>query len=126
MCCHVSLVWVDGLSHISLHKLDVRCFPHSVLNALALEDYRKNHWPNLEKAIDRLLLHNPTEHISVSYAQIYRSGSVNNHISFELNLYFDLYFQANPVGIMIWFVLLCLAMSTSVFASSTPNCSTMI
>lgn len=22
-CCHVSLVWVDGLSHISLHKPDV-------------------------------------------------------------------------------------------------------
>lgn len=44
----------------------------SVLNALALEDYRANHWPNLEKAIDRLLLHNPSDHISVSYAQIYR------------------------------------------------------
>ncbi|TNM99743.1 CDK2-associated and cullin domain-containing protein 1 [Takifugu flavidus] len=45
--------------------------PKLLLNALTLEDYRKNHWPNLEKAIDRLLLHNPTEHISVSYAQIY-------------------------------------------------------
>uniref|UniRef100_A0A3Q1GH63 CDK2 associated cullin domain 1 n=1 Tax=Acanthochromis polyacanthus TaxID=80966 RepID=A0A3Q1GH63_9TELE len=38
---------------------------------MAVEDYRKNHWPNLEKAIDRLLIQNPTDHISVSYAQIY-------------------------------------------------------
>ncbi|XP_034538377.1 CDK2-associated and cullin domain-containing protein 1 isoform X1 [Notolabrus celidotus] len=43
----------------------------SVLNTEAMEDYRKNHWPNLEKTIDRLLVHNPTDHISVSYAQIY-------------------------------------------------------
>ncbi|XP_034040311.1 CDK2-associated and cullin domain-containing protein 1 [Thalassophryne amazonica] len=42
-----------------------------LLNAMAEEDYRNNHWPNLEKAIDRLLIQNPTEHISVSYAQIY-------------------------------------------------------
>ncbi|XP_030012128.1 CDK2-associated and cullin domain-containing protein 1 [Sphaeramia orbicularis] len=42
-----------------------------LMNALAVEDYRKNHWPNLEKAIDRLLIQNPTDHISVSYAQIY-------------------------------------------------------
>uniref|UniRef100_A0A8C8DQM9 CDK2 associated cullin domain 1 n=1 Tax=Oryzias sinensis TaxID=183150 RepID=A0A8C8DQM9_9TELE len=43
----------------------------SVLNAMAVEDYRKNHWPNLEKAIDRLLIQNPADHVSVSYAQIY-------------------------------------------------------
>ncbi|XP_008320326.1 CDK2-associated and cullin domain-containing protein 1 isoform X2 [Cynoglossus semilaevis] len=42
-----------------------------LLNAMAVEDYKKNHWPNLEKAIDRLLIQNPTDHISVSYAQIY-------------------------------------------------------
>ncbi|TNN33235.1 CDK2-associated and cullin domain-containing protein 1 [Liparis tanakae] len=42
-----------------------------LLNAMAVEDYRNNHWPNLEKAIDRLLIQNPTDHISVSYAQIY-------------------------------------------------------
>ncbi|XP_070697133.1 CDK2-associated and cullin domain-containing protein 1 [Pempheris klunzingeri] len=42
-----------------------------LLNAMAVEDYRKNHWPNLEKAIDRLLIQKPTDHISVSYAQIY-------------------------------------------------------
>ncbi|XP_068183581.1 CDK2-associated and cullin domain-containing protein 1 [Antennarius striatus] len=42
-----------------------------LLNAMAEEDYRKNHWPDLEKAIDRLLIQNPTDHISVSYAQIY-------------------------------------------------------
>ncbi|CAI5653510.1 CDK2-associated and cullin domain-containing protein 1 [Oreochromis niloticus] len=42
-----------------------------LLNAMAVEDYRKNHWPNLEKAVDRLLIQNPTDHISVSYAQIY-------------------------------------------------------
>nr|XP_033468368.1 CDK2-associated and cullin domain-containing protein 1 [Epinephelus lanceolatus] len=42
-----------------------------LLNAMAVEDYRKNHWPNLEKAIDRLLIQSPTDHISVSYAQIY-------------------------------------------------------
>ncbi|KAM9847614.1 CDK2-associated and cullin domain-containing protein 1 [Aulostomus maculatus] len=41
------------------------------LNAMAVEDYQKNHWPNLEKAIDRLLIQSPTDHISVSYAQIY-------------------------------------------------------
>lgn len=42
-----------------------------LLNAMAVGDYRKNHWPNLEKAIDRLLIQNSTDHISVSYAQIY-------------------------------------------------------
>ncbi|XP_061547060.1 CDK2-associated and cullin domain-containing protein 1 isoform X2 [Phycodurus eques] len=42
-----------------------------LLNAIAVEDYRNNHWPNLEKAIERLLIQNPTDHISVSYAQIY-------------------------------------------------------
>ncbi|XP_077469329.1 CDK2-associated and cullin domain-containing protein 1 isoform X2 [Stigmatopora argus] len=41
------------------------------LNATAVQDYRNNHWPNLEKAIERLLIQNPTDHISVSYAQIY-------------------------------------------------------
>uniref|UniRef100_A0A3B5Q8N6 CDK2 associated cullin domain 1 n=1 Tax=Xiphophorus maculatus TaxID=8083 RepID=A0A3B5Q8N6_XIPMA len=38
---------------------------------MAVEDYRKNHWPNLEEAIDRLLIQNFSDHISVSYAQIY-------------------------------------------------------
>ncbi|XP_057704082.1 CDK2-associated and cullin domain-containing protein 1 [Corythoichthys intestinalis] len=42
-----------------------------LLNATAVQDYRNNHWPNLEKAIERLLIQNPTDHISVSYAQIY-------------------------------------------------------
>ncbi|XP_013875370.1 CDK2-associated and cullin domain-containing protein 1 [Austrofundulus limnaeus] len=42
-----------------------------LLNAMAVEDYRKNHWPNLEEAIDRLLFQNPSDHTSVSYAQIY-------------------------------------------------------
>uniref|UniRef100_A0A8C6SFH5 CDK2 associated cullin domain 1 n=1 Tax=Neogobius melanostomus TaxID=47308 RepID=A0A8C6SFH5_9GOBI len=42
-----------------------------LMNSMAIEDYQKNHWPNLEKAIDRLLIQNPTDHISVSYAQIY-------------------------------------------------------
>lgn len=42
-----------------------------LLNTMAIEDYQKNHWPNLEKAIERLLIQNPTDHISVSYAQIY-------------------------------------------------------
>ncbi|XP_054877767.1 CDK2-associated and cullin domain-containing protein 1 isoform X2 [Poeciliopsis prolifica] len=42
-----------------------------LLNAMAVEDYRKNHWPNLEEAIDRLLIQNLSDHISVSYAQIY-------------------------------------------------------
>ncbi|CAL9688204.1 unnamed protein product [Knipowitschia caucasica] len=41
------------------------------MNSMAIEDYQKNHWPNLEKAIDRLLIQNSTDHISVSYAQIY-------------------------------------------------------
>jgi len=44
----------------------------AVLNAMAVDDYRKNHWPNLEKAIDLLLIQKPTDHISISYAQIYR------------------------------------------------------
>ncbi|XP_038140077.1 CDK2-associated and cullin domain-containing protein 1 [Cyprinodon tularosa] len=42
-----------------------------LLNAMAIEDYMKNHWPNLEEAIDRLLIQNLSDHISVSYAQIY-------------------------------------------------------
>ncbi|XP_012711078.2 CDK2-associated and cullin domain-containing protein 1 isoform X1 [Fundulus heteroclitus] len=45
--------------------------PKFLLNAMAVEDYRKNHWPNLEEAIDRLLIQNLSDHISVSYAQIY-------------------------------------------------------
>lgn len=51
--------------------LDSNVSSKFLLNAMAVEDYRKNHWPNLEKAIDRLLIQNPTDHISVSYAQIY-------------------------------------------------------
>ncbi|KAF1375979.1 hypothetical protein PFLUV_G00225810 [Perca fluviatilis] len=51
--------------------LDSNVTSKFLLNAMAVEDYRKNHWPNLEKAIDRLLIQNPTDHISVSYAQIY-------------------------------------------------------
>lgn len=71
-------VWHEGL--IQLPSL------HTVLNAMAVEDYRKNHWPNLEKAVDRLLIQNPTDHISVSYAQIYRwdstsKGMLNKHPS---------------------------------------------
>lgn len=42
-----------------------------LINAMAVEDYRKNHWPNLEEAIDRLLIQSFSDHISVSYAQIY-------------------------------------------------------
>ncbi|KAM4607819.1 CDK2-associated and cullin domain-containing protein 1 [Polymixia lowei] len=42
-----------------------------LLNTMAVEDYQKNHWPNLEKAIDLLLVQKPTDHISISYAQIY-------------------------------------------------------
>lgn len=45
--------------------------PRFFRNSVSMEDYRKHHWPNLEKTIDRLLVHNPTDHISVSYAQIY-------------------------------------------------------
>ncbi|XP_076022863.1 CDK2-associated and cullin domain-containing protein 1 [Genypterus blacodes] len=42
-----------------------------LLNAMAVEDYRKNHWPNLEKAVDLLLIQKPSDHVTVSYAQIY-------------------------------------------------------
>ncbi|XP_028324445.1 CDK2-associated and cullin domain-containing protein 1 [Gouania willdenowi] len=42
-----------------------------LLNAIAVEDYKQNYWPNLENAIDRLLIQSPTDHIAVSYAQIY-------------------------------------------------------
>lgn len=72
--CDLSRGRIDLSTTVAAIKPDVSPFSvfRSVLNALALEDYRKNHWPNLEKAIDRLLLHNPTDHISVSYAQIYR------------------------------------------------------
>uniref|UniRef100_UPI0037E8D2FF CDK2-associated and cullin domain-containing protein 1 isoform X2 n=1 Tax=Semicossyphus pulcher TaxID=241346 RepID=UPI0037E8D2FF len=52
-------------------KFTIHSTSKFILNAMAAEDYRENHWPNLEKAIDRLLIHNPTDHISVSYAQIY-------------------------------------------------------
>lgn len=52
-------------------KLSLDCASKFLMNSLATEDYQKNHWPNLEKAIDRLLIQNPTDHISVSYAQIY-------------------------------------------------------
>lgn len=52
-------------------KFSLDCTSKFLMNSLALEDYQKNHWPNLEKAIDRLLIQNPTDHISVSYAQIY-------------------------------------------------------
>lgn len=52
-------------------KFSFDCTSKFHMNTLAMEDYQKNHWPNLEKAIDRLLIQNPTDHISVSYAQIY-------------------------------------------------------
>lgn len=52
-------------------KFSFDCASKFLMNSLAIEDYQKNHWPNLEKAIDRLLIQNPTDHISVSYAQIY-------------------------------------------------------
>ncbi|XP_026165907.1 CDK2-associated and cullin domain-containing protein 1 isoform X2 [Mastacembelus armatus] len=52
-------------------KFTLDCASKFLLNAMAEEDYRKNHWPHLEKAIDRLLIQTPNEHISVSYAQIY-------------------------------------------------------
>ncbi|XP_056147365.1 CDK2-associated and cullin domain-containing protein 1 [Lampris incognitus] len=42
-----------------------------LLNEMAVEDYRRNHWPNLEKVINLLLVQKPTDHISISYAQIY-------------------------------------------------------
>ncbi|XP_061644837.1 CDK2-associated and cullin domain-containing protein 1 isoform X1 [Phyllopteryx taeniolatus] len=53
------------------HKHTLDSTSNFLLNAIAVEDYRNNHWPNLEKAIERLLIQNPTDHISVSYAQIY-------------------------------------------------------
>lgn len=52
-------------------KFSFDCASKFLMNSMAVEDYQKNHWPNLEKAIDRLLIQNPTDHISVSYAQIY-------------------------------------------------------
>lgn len=52
-------------------KFSFDCASKFLMNSTAIEDYQKNHWPNLEKAIDRLLIQNPTDHISVSYAQIY-------------------------------------------------------
>ncbi|XP_020782785.1 LOW QUALITY PROTEIN: CDK2-associated and cullin domain-containing protein 1 [Boleophthalmus pectinirostris] len=52
-------------------KFSLDCASKFLMNSMAIEDYQKNHWPNLEKAIDRLLIQNPTDHISVSYAQIY-------------------------------------------------------
>ncbi|XP_068424211.1 CDK2-associated and cullin domain-containing protein 1 [Clinocottus analis] len=62
--CTAPLAAVEG-------KFSLDSTSKFLLNAMAVEDYRKNHWPNLEKAIDRLLIQNPTDHISVSYAQIY-------------------------------------------------------
>eukprot|EP00063_Salmo_salar_P065375 XP_014040210.1 PREDICTED: CDK2-associated and cullin domain-containing protein 1-like isoform X1 [Salmo salar] len=41
------------------------------MNAMTEEDYRTTYWPNLEKAIDHLLIQNPMDHISISYEQIY-------------------------------------------------------
>lgn len=42
-----------------------------LMNAMTEEDYRNIYWPNLEKAIDHLLVQNPMDHISISYEQIY-------------------------------------------------------
>ncbi|XP_059930059.1 CDK2-associated and cullin domain-containing protein 1 isoform X1 [Gadus macrocephalus] len=52
-------------------KMSTNSTSKFLLNAMAVDDYRKNHWPNLEKAIDLLLIQKPTDHISISYAQIY-------------------------------------------------------
>ncbi|KAM9810042.1 CDK2-associated and cullin domain-containing protein 1 isoform X1 [Syngnathus typhle] len=52
-------------------KLTLDSTSKYLVDAMAVEDYRNNHWPNLEKAIERLLIQNPTDHISVSYSQIY-------------------------------------------------------
>ncbi|XP_055757863.1 CDK2-associated and cullin domain-containing protein 1-like isoform X1 [Salvelinus fontinalis] len=42
-----------------------------IMNAMTEEDYRTTYWPNLEKAIDHLLIQNPMDHMSISYEQIY-------------------------------------------------------
>ncbi|KAL0964226.1 hypothetical protein UPYG_G00321080 [Umbra pygmaea] len=64
---------IDSPSSVSIaEKLTLNSaskFP--LMNAMTEEDYRTTYWPNLEKAIDHLLIQNPTDHISISYEQIY-------------------------------------------------------
>ncbi|XP_066535183.1 CDK2-associated and cullin domain-containing protein 1 isoform X2 [Hoplias malabaricus] len=42
-----------------------------VINAMTSEDYKTTYWPKLETAIEHLLTQSPTDHISISYEQIY-------------------------------------------------------
>lgn len=121
-CCHITNVWrLVLLVQQSVSQLTISPLFLSVLNAMAVEDYRNNHWPNLEKAIDRLLIQNTTDHISVSYAQIYRWDRTHSRAvpCKSLVIFVDL---------TCWvfsFVFPHLVMSTSVFVSSTLSCSTM-
>lgn len=52
-------------------KLTLNSASKFLMNAMTEEDYRTTYWPNLEKAIDHLLIQNPMDHISISYEQIY-------------------------------------------------------
>ncbi|XP_076830202.1 CDK2-associated and cullin domain-containing protein 1 isoform X2 [Brachyhypopomus gauderio] len=42
-----------------------------LMNVITVEDYKKAHWPILERAIEHLLTQSPMDHISISYEQIY-------------------------------------------------------
>ncbi|XP_029496841.1 CDK2-associated and cullin domain-containing protein 1-like [Oncorhynchus nerka] len=52
-------------------KLTLNSASKFLMNVMTEEDYRTTYWPNLEKAIDHLLIQNPMDHISISYEQIY-------------------------------------------------------
>lgn len=58
-------------SSASAGKLTLNSASKFLMNAMTEEDYRNTYWPNLDKAIDHLLIQNPVDHISISYEQIY-------------------------------------------------------
>ncbi|CAB1312427.1 unnamed protein product [Coregonus sp. 'balchen'] len=71
-------------------KLTLNSASKFLMNAMTEEDYRTTYWPNLEKAIDHLLIQNPMDHISISYEQIYSPpGNFIENFNIALTQYTD-------------------------------------
>ncbi|XP_028844912.1 CDK2-associated and cullin domain-containing protein 1 [Denticeps clupeoides] len=52
-------------------KLTLNSAAKFLMNSMTAEDYKKVYWPKLEKAVQHLLTQGPTDHVSISYEQIY-------------------------------------------------------
>ncbi|XP_026851355.1 CDK2-associated and cullin domain-containing protein 1 isoform X4 [Electrophorus electricus] len=60
-----------GVSTSNAGRLSFNSPSNFLMNVITVEDYKKAHWPKLERAIEHLLTQSPMDHISISYEQIY-------------------------------------------------------